>query len=333
MITLPGLNARILLRTMENPEKIVGYELADAIIDELDTLSEEKAEEIFTRVVSRIRLKKPDGEVGTCGVTTTPEGFRFCYRKWKIKDVKAPLKPEDFHLIKGKTENNIYLPDDYIENLKSQYPEAKLRAYLNGDFVNLKGQTVYEDFDRKENSTKLKLTKGETLHIGMDFNVGKMAAVVGIIKNKQCYIVDEIFGVLDTPAMIKEIKKRYSDYDILIYPDAAGKSRKSVNASETDIELLKKEFTVKAKRSNPKVKDRVMSVQSMFLNGKGERRLFVNLDKCPTLVDNLEQQIYDKNSEPDKSGGQDHMLDALGYMIYWNFGLNKKRGRIIDSPF
>ena len=330
-ITLPSLNSKIMLRTMENPEKIVGYETADAIIDELDTLPEEKAEEVFTRIVSRNRLNK-FGDNNTVAVCTTPEGFRFVYKMWKLKDIKAPLRAEDFELIQGKTEDNIYLPITYVESLKSQYPASKLKAYLNGEFVNLKGLTVYDSFDRELNNTKEIIRVGEDLHIGMDFNVGKMSAIVAVIRNGIPFVLDEIFGVLDTPAMIKEINKRYGAYNIYVYPDASGKNRKSNDASETDISLLKEYFVVKAKLKNPRVKDRVMSVQSLFLNMKGEKKLFINSKLCPTLVDNLEQQIFDDNGEPDKKGGQDHMLDALGYFIYWHFGINKTKMRVIDSP-
>lgn len=331
-ITLPTLNSKIMLRTMENPEKIVGYETADAIIDELDTLSEEKAEEVFTRILSRNRLNK-GADNNSVAVCTTPEGFRFVYKMWKLKDIKEPLKPEDFELIQGKTEYNIYLPKVYINSLKSQYPASKLKAYLNGEFVNLKGLTVYDSFDRVGNGTNEKLIVGEDLHIGMDFNVGKMSAVVAVIRNGEAFILDEIFGVLDTPAMIKEINKRYgANHQIFVYPDASGGNRKSNDASSTDISLLKEHFVVKAKLKNPRVKDRVMSVQAMFLNMKGLRRLFVNVKNCPNLVDNLEQQIYDENGDPDKKQGKDHMLDALGYFIFWHFGITKSKAKVIDSP-
>ena len=332
-ITLPSLNSKIMLRTMENPEKIVGYETADAIIDELDTLPEEKAEEVFTRIVSRNRLNK-FGDENSVAVCTTPEGFRFVYKMWKLKDIKPPLKGDDFELIQGKTEDNIYLPKSYIDSLKSQYPASKLKAYLNGEFVNLKGLTVYDSFDRELNNSKEKILPGETLHIGMDFNVGKMSAIIAVIRDKKPLVLDEIFGVLDTPAMIKEINKRYSALhnEIYVYPDASGRNRKSNDASETDISLLKEHFIVKAKLKNPRVKDRVMSVQSSLLNMNGERKLLINCIKCPMLVDNLEQQIYDNNGEPDKQHGKDHMLDALGYFIYWHFGVNKMKVRIIDSP-
>lgn len=330
ILYLPTLNSKLILRTMENPEKIVGYETADTIIDELDTLSEANAAEIFDRVLSRNRSPKPDGEPNTLAVTTTPEGFKFIYKKWALT-----TEPDKFVMIKAKTSDNIYMPISYIETLKSQYPANKLAAYLNGEFVNFNGETVYADYDRKLHHSDEKAKDYKELHIGMDFNVGKMSAVIGVIKNtnegKQCHCVDEIFGVLDTPAMIKEINKKYKGYKIFVYPDASGRNRKSVGAGETDISLLKEHFNVRVRSKNPLVKDRVMNVQRMLLDMDGNITLFIN-PKCETLMDNLEQQIYDKFGEPDKKNGKDHMLDALGYMLYMLFHKGP-RSKVIKTPF
>lgn len=338
-LTIDSLNTKILMRTMENPEKIVGYEICDAIIDELDTLAAEKAEEVFDRVLSRNRKKKPDGSANTLGVVTTPEGFGFVYKTWGLsKD------PERYEIIRAKTTDNYSLHPSYIENMKGRYPAAKLRAYMNGEFVNFNGETVYSDFNRLTHNSKENIKDYKIIHIGMDFNVGKMSAVIGVVKKfkknekdeygkpkkSECHIVDEIFGVLDTPAMIKEINKKFRGYNIYIYPDASGGNRKSVGASETDISLLREYFNVRVKSKNPLIKDRVMGVQSMFLSMDGVIRLFIN-QKCKVLMENLEQQIYDKFGSPDKKSGNDHMLDALGYLIYYIFK-TRTSTRIINSP-
>ena len=65
------------------------------------------------------------------------------------------------------------------------------------------------------------------------------------------------------------------------------------------------------------LKDRVNSVNAMFLNAYGERRLKVNIDQCPQLTLCLERQTYTDKGEPDKDPkkGHDHMNDAAGYFI------------------
>ena len=57
------------------------------------------------------------------------------------------------------------------------------------------------------------------------------------------------------------------------------------------------------------------AVNALILNDKGERRLKVNTHLCPEFTEALEQQPYDKNGEPDKTTGHDHVNDAGGYPL------------------
>jgi hypothetical protein len=66
----------------------------------------------------------------------------------------------------------------------------------------------------------------------------------------------------------------------------------------------------------------VLAVNQM-IHREGSRRLLINPDTCPTVIEGLERQAYDKNGEPDKSSGFDHLNDALGYMIHYKFGIGR----------
>lgn len=325
---------KIIFRSMDKPESIVGYEHADAIIDELDTLKTDKAADIWRKVVARNRQKKPDGTRNTIGVATTPEGFRFVYEKWK----KDPLKGSQ--IIKASTMSNAAnLPDDYVETLRDSYPDAMLEAYLMGEFVNMTQGSVYPDFDRTLNACATTVEPGETLHVGIDFNVGHMAAVVHVLRDSgQPHTVDEFVDYLDTPALIAAIQSRYqtaemklnhTTHRIMVYPDATGKSRKSCNASQSDIAQLRQaRFMVLAKRANPFVKDRVAAFNKLI--HKADKRLYkVNIDACPHLVEGLEKQAYDKNGAPDKTSGIDHVIDAPGYFVAYRFPI--RHGKAIQT--
>ena len=134
--------------------------------------------------------------------------------------------------------------------------------------------------------------------------------------------MDEIKGGVDTPSMIDTIKDRYEGRSVTIYPDASGKNASSKGASLSDIGLLRKAgFTIRAKDSNPRVKDRVLAVNMGFQS----RKLWVNPDTCPETARCLEQQPYDKNGEPDKSTGLDHQNDAFGYPVAYEMPVVKPR--------
>lgn len=311
-------HGRIVFRTMENPARIIGYEVAHSILDELDTLPIEKAREVWNKVIARNRQKCSMGN--TVAVATTPEGFRFVYERW----VKNPAP--GYVLFRAKTMDNAdNLPAEYIQNLRNTYPSNLLAAYLDGEFVNLTAGSVYPEFDRVLNGSTESIRDNEPLHIGMDFNVEHMAAVVFVLRDGAPHAVAEVTGVFDTPAMIRILSDRYKGHPLYIYPDASGRNRKSVNASESDIALLRQSrMTVLVNTTNPAVKDRVLSTNRM-IHADGVRRLKVNPDTCPGFVEALEKQAYDKNGEPDKTSGLDHVIDAGTYYLAYKFPVIHRR--------
>lgn len=317
-IEFPGAG-RILFRSMSTPEGIVGYEVAHSICDELDTMPRDLAARAWNKIIARNRQKC--GMPNTVAVATTPEGFGFVWERW----VKAPAP--GYVMFRARTADNAaHLPKGYIDNLRNSYPSQLLAAYLDGEFVNLTSGSVYPEFDRRANASQATILPGETLHIGMDFNVGKGAAIVHVLRGDSPHAVAELVDVFDTPAMIRLIKDRWHSHGhpVMIYPDASGASRKSNNASESDLTLLRQAgFQVCVNPRNPAVKDRVMAVNAM-INRDGTRRYMIRPDTCPHLVESFEKQPYDKHGEPDKAGGLDHALDAAGYFIVYRYPIRQR---------
>lgn len=323
----------IICRSMERPETIIGFKIGKALVDEIDVMKPEKAKLSWRKIIARMRYKVL-GLLNGIDVTTTPEGFRFVHWQFVEQLLKSPELREMYGLVQASTyDNELNLPDDYIPSLLASYPEQLIAAYINGQFVNLRTGTVYSAFDRKLNACSDTVQPGEILRIGLDFNVGKMAAITHVLRLGLPCAVDEIVNGYDTPDMIRQIKERYWLYDgnkyvptrqIRIYPDASGDSRKSVNASKTDLQLLRDAgFQVIVNHANPPVKDRVNSMNAMFKNAAGHRRYRVNPDTCPTYVSCLEQQAWDDKGEPDKKTGHDHPNDAAGYLIQHDFPILK----------
>jgi len=330
--------ATTICRSMDKPGSIVGFKIGHALVDELDIMPTAKAQTAWRKIMARMRYKV-DGLKNGVDVTTTPEGFKFVHQQFVRSLREKPEMAARYGLVQASTyDNEKNLPDDYIDSLLEAYPPQLIDAYLRGLFVNLTTGTVYRQFDRAANACMDTITRGETLYIGMDFNVGKMAAVVHVKRDGDPRAVDEIMGGLDTPDMIRRIKERYWQFvdgeyrktcEIRIYPDASGDSRKTVNAGTTDLaQLTQAGFKVVANRSNPPVRDRVNSMNAAFCNAKGERRYKVNPYGCPTYVDALEQQAWSISGEPDKAHDADHPNDAAGYFITHDYPINKPKAGI-----
>jgi len=307
----------VICRSMEKPNTIVGFKISRALVDEIDTLPKKKAKQAWDKIIARMRLKI-DGVQNGIGVTTTPEGFMFVYEEFK-KDPKP-----SYSMVQASTyENEIYLPDDYISSLHESYSSQLVEAYINGEFVNLTSGAVYPEFNRTLNHSNETIKAGEPLYVGMDFNVNNMTAVIHVKREGEPIAVDELFGVRDTPTMIDLIIDRFPGHKIYVYPDSSGKNNKSNQAGLTDISQLRSHFTVRCKESNPRVRDRVNNVNAMICNADNHRRYKVNTLKCPNTTDNLEQQVYDQNGEPDKKSDNDHAPDAIGYFLSYDYPIKK----------
>lgn len=348
---------QIIMRSLDNPARIVGYQTFRAHIDEIDTLDEKKAGDAWNKIIARNRQQVPilneDGDyvhhsedivdqfgrrvvkVGDVALHsnrvsayTTPEGYRFAYHRWH--EDPAP----GYTMVRASTYSNPHLPPDYIQSLRDTYPAELVDAYIEGLFVNLVGKGVYPKFDRKTHHSDEEIQPHDILEVGMDFNVVKGAAAIHVLRDGNPVAVDEIHDAYDTDEQIKILKQRYPDHVINVYPDATGDRRTSSNTTQSDLAKLKAAgYNVFCDHANPPIKDRVMSYNAMIMNGAGEIKYKVNTRKCPNLTNALEQQIWSDNGQPDKSSGLDHITDAGGYYVFYRFGITKPTATVSTSHY
>jgi hypothetical protein len=316
-LKFPTGSTTILLRSAENYRRLAGLNLAFYGVDEADTIEKDLATKMWRMLQSRLRT----GLVRQGFTTSTPEGFGFLH-EFFVTDSEGR---NDRRLIQASSRDNPFLPIDFIESLLTTYPENLINAYIDGQFVNLTTGNVYYSFSRAENKTSKTLADFPTsiVHIGVDFNVGNTSAVVSVIDSGCIFAIDEITGAHNTEHLIELVKEKYGGRQVMIYPDSSGKSERT-NAGVTDIIQFKKNgLETYYNTKNPLVKNRVGSVNAMIKNGVGLRRLFINTDRCKSLTKSLEQQGYDSSGSPDKSTGLDHIVDALGYFVWFRFPITQ----------
>lgn len=343
----PGIGD-FLFRSMDNPARLVGWESFRSHLDELDTLRKSDAKEVWLAMIARSRqvvddylpfnFLSPDRPLNRVSAYCTPEGFNFLYGRWG-KD-KARAHRNGYHMVQAATMTNPFLPANYLDNMRGSYDAKRFEAYANGLFVNLTGGSIYHSFDRHLNGCTTMASPGEPLHIGQDFNIGKMASVVYVKRwaddgVEELHAVGEIAKGLDTPAVITTLQERYAGHHISVYPDASGQHGSTKCASQSDVDMLRQAgFDVLVNPSNPRVKDRISSMNGMICNADGRRRLKVNEKECPEYVECLEQQIFDpKTNQPDKKGGKDHQNDAGGYPVVYMYPITKPNIGTVEVDF
>ena len=295
------------------PQRIVGASYTYCGIDELD---------IETFKIAKITVQKALGRLRGCDdavlyITTTPEGFGYTWHLMVEKYDDNKL------LVHGKTTDNPYLPDSYIQSLRDNYDEKLLKAYLDGEFVNLQQGQTYHAFNREKNVKECKYNKRLPIRVGMDYNVSPLATVLWQKYNSkpQIQVFDAISlshsgdGDLLTERMCQTIKEKYPNNKYMAYPDATGAGRHS-SARFSDIGLVKQAgFDVKVKHVNPLVVNRVNSMNKALCGN------MIIDPSCKDLINDLEQTTNKPNTrEIDKSNPmRSHLTDALGYSVDWCF--------------
>jgi len=335
---LPMGSATILCRSMENWQRIIGINAAWIGADEIDTSKTEIARRAVEKFLGRLRA----GERRQLGMFSTPEGFGILYNLFVEQGDK-----NDRALYRAKSTDNPHLPADFIDGMRENYPPAMLKSYLDGEFTNLTQASVYPEFDRALNASTINApTERDTIYIGVDFNVNRCWLAVCVQLADGIHVIAEHIA-RDTPAVISTILEHYGAWvehnQLVVCPDASSQSRSTKDAGISDFGLMKQAgLRMQTQASNPFIRDRVLTVNSLILNAKGERRLYVHPD-CKGMIKGLEQHAYDQDTQqPEKGdGGVDDLsgqMDSLGYACWqlagitaWNKGKghNSKTGSLI----
>ena len=307
-LTLRLINGSVIsLKGAEKPNNLRGRALDFVVLDEFADMRPEAWYEVI-----RPSLSDRQGSALFIG---TPKGRNHFYDLWARGKDGAP----DWESFQYTTIEGGNVPETEIENAKADLDERTFKQEYEAAFVTYQG-LIYYGFNREESVLDMKDDNG-TLHIGMDFNLDPMSAVICNRKGGKLIAVDEIvmYGS-NTDEMVSEIKDRYGNRNIIIYPDPASRQRKTSAGGRTDLSILQNAgFSVKAKNSHALVRDRINAVNSRLLSGDGERHLYIS-PKCKQMIKSLERQTYKEGtSVPNKDDGFDHMNDALGYLVEYLF--------------
>ena len=301
----------------ENEDKLRGSGLWRLAIDEYDFMSRTVFQEVL-----RPMLADHNAPVMFSG---TPDGLGQLYDLYnRGQDDSYP----DWMSWQFKSTEYGYIDPAEVEAARRDLDPRTFRQEYEASFETA-GNRVYYAFERathneRRDDVQKLLRDGFPVVIGMDFNVGKMCACVGLKLGKDdVHWFDEVvLRDSNTFEMASALAARYRG--ATVYPDPAGSARKS-SATKSDHQILREHgFKVLAHRQHPQVKDRVNAVNSRLMSQGGEKRMTIDVDACPELVADLERMQW-HNGEPDKRDPErSHMSDAMGYAIEYMWPINTR---------
>ena len=298
-------NSKISLKGSDRFDTLRGSGVDFLVLDEYADMRREAWEVVLRPTLS---AQNPPGSALFCG---TPRGFNH------FKDLYdyGQRDDKDWQSWQWTTLDGGQVSEEEIERAKEDMDARQFQQEYLAAFQNFSG-VIYYNFDREKHMKTKEFDENGRIYIGMDFNIDPMSASI-------CQIIDGVLHQFDeismygsnTEELCQEIMNRYNQAMVTIYPDPAGRQRKTSANGRTDVTILQKYFNVEVKRKHDAVRDRINAGNSLMESADGTIRFSID-PKCTNSMRCLERQIYKSETAiPDKDGGFDHQNDALGYLV------------------
>jgi len=316
-LTISLLNgSSIALKGAEKPDNLRGRSLDFVVLDEFADMRKEAWFEVIRPSLS--------DRMGGALFIGTPKGRNHFYDLY----TKGVDDDDGWHSYQYTTLQGGNVPRDEVASARADLDERTFQQEYEAQFVNYSG-IIYYAFKREE-SVRKHIDSIEVIHIGMDFNLDPMSAVLMTRKGDTMHVFDEIvmFGS-NTDEMVDEIRARYGKArGIIVYPDPASRQRKTSAGGRTDLSILQNAgFEVRVRNSHAAIRDRINAVNARLLSKEGQRRLYVD-PKCKKVIESLERHTYKEGTSQPEKDGFDHMNDALGYAVEYLFPIRKAHATV-----
>jgi hypothetical protein len=319
VLTMKDTGSRILLRSLDEYERLRGTNLAWFGVDELTYT----AEEAWLRLEGRLR--DPQAKRLSGFAVWTPKGHDWVYRRFLGKRV------EGYQTIQARPFENRYILDqipDFYERLKSSYDEKFYKQEVLGEYLASDSGLVYHSFSQAMHVGELRLELGLPLLWAVDFNVDPMCSIVAQRQGDKIHVLDEIvMHRVSTYQACDEFWKRFQRYmgcGLVVYGDASGNSLKTTGS--TDYQMMQDFFLrtplrmidYRVPKANPAVRDRVLMVNAKLRSASGDVQMRI-APQCKELIKDFEEVVWkagttqiDKDRDPKRT----HLSDALGYLVW-----------------
>jgi len=332
-LTLTRSKSRILFRSVDHYERLRGPNLAWVGIDELTYCPPEA----WQRLEARVR--DPRAKQHQMFAVWTPKGFDWVYQRFISPTDRLP----GHEAIRAMPNENIAMlaaRPDFYEQLRGSYDERFYKQEALGEYLNVFTGQVYYAYSDANQVADLRFAPEMGLCWALDFNVDPMTAIIAQHIHGKIHVLEELFlSNSNTIAMCERFEDRANIYlpqyqaanggaplPVTVHGDASAQARST--SSKTDYDLIREYFRSRGQfrlrfdypRSNPRVKDRVNSVNAMLRNADGCVRMYVH-PVCKQLITDFHQVAWKQtsvNSELDKvtDKKRTHLSDALGYLVW-----------------
>lgn len=286
----------LLLRSADDPDSIRGLNLDDAGIDEAAFVKEEA----YQIIIGRMRNSK-DGQLF---ISTTPKGTK----SWVFK----LTQDDSSYVVRQSTFKNPFLPDSYIQHLRSQYSSKFAKQELEGEFIDFSAGVIESKWFKEVNPYRPKRgVRFWDLAVSTKKAADNSAGALCSFDDERFVIHDIRFGKYEYPDLRREIiKTALADgEDIVICVEEAGQQRGFIDDLKRIPEL--RNYVIKAEKPRGDKLNRALPWVSRAELG--------NVHVCSGLWNNA---FYDECNSftADDTHSHDDLIDSVsgGYQHLTN---------------
>ena len=305
----------ISLKGSEDPDRLRGVSLSYCVIDEA---AECPLDALWGEI---IRPSLADQQGGALFIGT-PKGKANAF--YDLYTTAEDPTNEDWSAYQFTTIEGGRVTQEEIDAARRDMSERQFRQEFLATFETYENRVAWA-FDRSTNIKSIDNPALDIIHVGMDFNVNPGVATIGVQHAQAFYVVDELYlENTNTEEMAYELKQRYPNSKIIVYPDPSGRRRQTSSGGQSDHIILQNAgFVVKAPAKHDPVKDRINALNARLKTAEGVNNLFID-KRCKYTIESLDKHTYKAGSQvPDKDSGYDHMFDAISYCIAFMYPIRR----------
>lgn len=308
--------------------KVRSLDLSAACVEEIVESSGDDLQ-AYTEIKMRVGRLPHIKEKWIISCTNPSNPSSFWYKYFFID--KKPTR----HVMLSRTEDNPFLPDSYVRQLRQDLDPKMAMRMLDGLWIEIGQEVIYYAYNSEKQYLKTPYTVNEyapiTLsfdfnigvgkpmsscayqHIGDQFHVFKQVVVHGA---RTLDIMEEYFNA----GMFKPGRR------IIIHGDATGKARHT-NSIHSDYDIITNylrningiTYEMQVPLANPPIRSRHNRVNAYCMNALGKTRLWI-YEGCDKVDEALRLTQFKKGADlvEDDTKDYQHIGTALGYGIFYD---------------
>jgi phage terminase large subunit len=340
--------SEIMFRNAKSEQNFLGVEPDWVYLDEGSEISDEVYEMLGAgrlrgtpnpegKTISTQIINGKEVEVRVSGplriwVTCNPGPSSFIRKNFVPPGVRGK-RSQGFEVFAARTDENPYLPPEYVEEIKKRFSGARHAAYVRGDWGAFEGQ-VFTEFDANVHvidDVPPESLRGKLIIEGWDFGRAVETAVIWMAVDEEGedpIIVFADYGVAELEPSehaknVREMRRRFGIKEVMAVGDPAGRAR---GASGSYMEEYARQGIFispcdKGKRQGIRDQRLAQLLASRLIRSDGSQPALVICRRCAGLIESITAARYkpggrvDRDRPDERVKKDDHRLDALEYAL------------------